>query len=281
MKGESRRRRRCFWLPWLALLLALGSCVSGGRGGAPAAGERGESGRRDFSRCVLDAVKTMPSGGGYAADRQAEVRLAERGVRWQGGRLWVAPAGASPTFCSAACYMALLRALHSWESEQAAGARFSPRVWHSLRVEAEHPDGYLSWGRVNANGPGLAKWVHDLGAGVSFSDARAARPGDFLKFFHTPAIGAQEKGHMVVFLGLEENAGQLCLRYWSSNKRGGYGVRSTPLAGVHHPIFTRITHPERIAAAAELPARDEWLAAMLRRPCSYAEAAAKCAVSAR
>ena len=166
--------------------------------------------------------------------------------------------------------MVLLQALRGWEAEQGA-AVFSPRVWESLRVEAQHPDGYLSWGRANANGPGFAKWVRDLGAGRSFTSLQAARPGDFLKFFHTPQIGARERGHLVIYLGQELRGGQRCIRYWSANKPGGYGVRSVPLAGLHHLIFTRITHPARFARAPLLPALDPWLASLLHQDTSFDE----------
>lgn len=171
--------------------------------------------------------------------------------------------------------MVLLQALRSWEQEHAA---LSPAVWYSLRVEPLHPDGFLSWGRINANGPGLAKWAHDTGIGCNFTSFQAARAGDFLKFFHSPAIGAHERGHLVVFLGMETRAGRPCIRYWSGNRAGGYGVRTVPVAAVHHPIFTRITHPERIAGVLRLPAHDEWLASMLSRHVSYAEVCAKCGV---
>lgn len=233
-----------------------------------------------FSVYVAEALRSMPSGGGYAADRAAELRFAELGITLRSGSLAVSPTGASPTFCSAACYMALVRALQRWEQAQAS-AVFSPKVWEHLRVNTLHPDGSLSWGRVNANGPGFAKWVHDLGAGVNFSDPQAARPGDFLKFFYTPTIGAHERGHMVVFLGLQQHAGQTCIRFWSSNKPGGYGVRTVPLTRVHNLIFTRITRPERIALAPALPEHDEWLAEMLTRDFPVAEVYAKCGVRAK
>lgn len=229
---------------------------------------------RDFSAYVLAAVRSMPSGGGYASDRAAEVRLAERGIVRAAQGLRVDPAAAAPTFCSAACYMALVKALQSWEGSLPAPV-FTPAVWESLRVEPRHPDGYLAWGRANANGPGFAKWVHDTGAGVNFSSLAAARPGDFLKFFHNTEIGVRERGHMVIFLGAEQRDGELCIRYWSSNKPGGYGVRSAPVRSMHHLIFTRITHPARLAASLRLPQLDSWLASMIERDFSYAECAAK------
>lgn len=217
----------------------------------------------------------MPQGGGYAADRAAELRLAAGGIVWDGEQLRVSPRGAAPTFCSAACYMVLLQALRCWEAEQGA-AVFSPRVWESLRVEAQHPDGYLSWGRANANGPGFAKWVADLGAGVNFSSVAQARPGDFLKFFRTAEIGAAESGHMVIFLGVEQQGSDTCIRYWSANKRQGYGVRCVPLRSLRYLIFTRITRPAAFASAPALPPMDPWLHSMLTQPHGYDAVASRC-----
>lgn len=258
-----------------AFCCCIVSCAGAARysGGAALPPVEGEGG---FSRYILAAVQAMPQGCGYASDRAAEVRLAERGIVWDGERLRVSPRGAAPTFCSAACYMVLLQALSRWDAAQGSRPCLTPRVWHSLRVESRHPDGFLSWGRANANGPGFAKWVSDLGAGVNFTDPAAARPGDFLKFFHTPEIGRTERGHLVVFLGTEQRDGQACIRFWSANSRLGYGIRSVPLSGLHHLIFTRITRPAALAAAPSLPPYDPWLASMLTHPHSFDDVCRRC-----
>ena len=44
-------------------------------------------------------------------------------------------------------------------------------------------DGVGIWGRANANGPGFSKLVHDLQAGINFTEPEKAVPGDFLKLF--------------------------------------------------------------------------------------------------
>ena len=228
---------------------------------------------------VLRVVEGVPVGGGYAADHGAEQRLARSGVVWraQEQRLAVSPRGALPTFCSAACYMALLQALEAWEAEQ--GCRvFSPRVWQALRVEWPHPDGALSWGRFNANGPGCAAWVHDLGAGINFSSPDLARAGDFLKFFFTENLGSAERGHLVIFLGIEKYRGESYVRFWSSNKPGGYGVRQLPLRSLHHLIFTRITRPERIKAVTLLPPVDSWLGGLLRASTDWSTVCRRCGI---
>ena len=256
--------RRHHWLAWLCLswLVCAQSWAA-----AP------------FNAHILSAVQGMPVGGGYASDRAAEVRFACAGVVWQNGsrQLIVSPRAASPSFCSAACYMVLLRALSHWEAEQGR-LIFPAGMWKSMRVLEKHPDGYLSWGRFNANGPGCAKWVHDLRAGINFTDPEAATSGDFLKLFFSPQIGVYERGHLVIFLDLVQRDGQTHIRYWSANKPGGYGVRTVPLASVHHLIFTRITHPERFSVTSSLPPNDAWLAAMLSRRFSFAEVCRECAV---
>lgn len=260
-----RKITKAEWLGALCgALLGLGSC-------APLPGGQEE----DFSSRILAAVRSMPEGGGYAADHSAERRLAQSGITRRGSGLHVSPQGASPTFCSAACYMVLLKAL---QSRQDSGRALAPEAWAGLRVEAEHPDGYLNWGRANANGPGFAKWIHDLGAGVSFCEVHKARPGDFLKYFHSPAIGGRERGHLVIFLGSEQRGSETYLRIWSANRPQGYGTRSIPLSSIHHPIFTRITRPERFAAAAELPSQDPWLASLLHTSTTLSEVQSRCGI---
>ncbi len=228
---------------------------------------------------ILRVIEQMPIGGGYAADRTAEQHFARSGVVWreQEQRLVVSPRDASPTFCSAACYMVLLRALQDCESR--GDVQFPPSVWRALRVEWPHPDGVLSWGRFNANGPGCAVWAHDLGAGINFCSPFLARPGDFLKFFFTEHLGVSERGHLVIFLGLVQNGGEKCIRFWSSNKPGGYGVRSLPLRSLHHLIFTRIIRPERIRNVLNLPASDSWLGSLLRAPTDWDTVCRRCGIA--
>jgi hypothetical protein len=76
------------------------------------------------------------------------------------------------------------------------------------------PDGESLWGRWNANGPGTARLFYELGLGRNFTSFSAARPGDFLKIFWTDAVGKNENGHSVIFLGLER---------WTEWKRFGFG----------------------------------------------------------
>lgn len=233
----------------------------------------------DLNACILKACADMPRGGGYASDRAAEVRFARLGVipDRNGRSLQVCPSAASPTFCSAACYLVLLRALQYWERQERKV--FSVKVWQALRADERHTDGYLSWGRFNANGPGCAKWVHDLGAGISFTSPAFAKPGDFLKIFFSPTAGAAERGHFVVFLGIRRIDGTPFIVYWSANRRtSGYGVVRIALNDkrIRFLLFTRITRPENVARVPQLPPTDPWLASMLSRTCSFREMIQRC-----
>lgn len=269
----------------LALLCgsAAGAGISGTRQGAPLKVRRtsarvpAQKQAVSFSSFVVKACSQMPRGGGYAANAETIRTLSEQAVVWDDAaqRLLVNPQAAQPSFCSAACYVALLRALELWQ--QHIHRHLPPEAWHALDM-AEQKDGIGVWGRANANGPGLAKLVHDLQAGRNFEDVRLARPGDFLKFFWTDEIGSRERGHLVVFLGTETKEGKLHIRYWSSNMPDGCGVKSTPAADMHHPIFTRITRPEMFARAARLPETDEWLSDMQRRAFTYDEVRTACGI---
>lgn len=271
-------------LPLLAFLLA-GLCMQSGgaadikRSAPSAAVARAQAQQAEFNRLVLQVVnREMPRGGGYAGAPVDVARLAEHGVVWVPERraLQIHPRAAVPTFCSAACYMVLLRALQQWESSH--GLRLPAAAWQALDVRADQPDGHGAWGRANANGPGFAKLVHDLRVGVNFSDIRLAQPGDFLKIFWSGEIGAHERGHLVIYLGTERKKGGVHLRYWSANKPGGYGVKTAPLSRMHNLIFTRITTPQNFAHAHKLPATDTWLRDMQQRRFSFAEVRRSCGV---
>lgn len=233
-----------------------------------------------FSDFVLLSLKDMPAGGGYSTKSQASKNLSTKALVWDeaGRRLRVNVQAAQPSFCSEACYMVLVHALELWQSQ--ASRKLPTNAWKALCVHGQ-ADGVAVWGRANANGPGFAKLVHDLGAGRNFEDIRIARPGDFLKFFWTDEIGCRERGHMVVFLGTEQVEGKLHIRYWSSNVPEGYSRRSVPIDKMHHLIFTRITKPEMFAGAAELAPKDAWLADMQKRSVPFSEVCQTCGVISR
>ena len=121
--------------------------------------------------------------------------------------------------------------------------------------------------------------IYDIGTGINFHDVRLAQPGDFLKIFWTEDIGATERGHLVIYLGLERKNDTVYLRYWSANKPGGYGVKSAPLSRMHNLIFTRITAPQNFVRATKLSTSDNWLADMQHKSFSFAEVRRKCGIS--
>lgn len=232
-----------------------------------------------FNRIILNTIQqNMPGGGGYSATPTDVERLAQQAVVWTESKktLTIEPRLAVPTFCSAACYMVLLRSLQRWEST--VGRHFPSEIWQKLDVTPNQPDGTGIWGRANANGPGFAKMIYDIGTGINFHDVRLAQPGDFLKIFWTEDIGATERGHLVIYLGLERKNDTVYLRYWSANKPGGYGVKSAPLSRMHNLIFTRITAPQNFVRATKLSTSDSWLADMQRKSFSFAEVRRKCGI---
>ena len=135
------------------------------------------------------------------------------------------------------------------------------------------PDGESVWGRWNANGPGTARLFYELGLGRNFTSFSSARPGDFLKIFWTDAVGKKENGHSVIFLGLESVDGVETVRFWSSNRPGGFGESSVPREKIARAIFSRLEHPEKISDWPILPQTDTYLASLLTTVSSFPEAA--------
>lgn len=235
-----------------------------------------------FNQYVLWAIQNkMPAGGGYSATPQAVNHLAGNVVCWHAGtqKLTVNPLNARPSFCSAACYLVLLQALQKWE--QHSTNKLPAAAWQAFNITENQADGHGVWGRANANGPGLAKLVADVGAGVNFTDVALARPGDFLKIFWSPDIGAKERGHLVVYLGAEKKNNRIYLRYWSANKPEGYSTKSVPLDQMHNIIFTRITDPQNFARVVKLPPCDPLLEAMLSKDFTMAQVIKMCRIRVR
>lgn len=250
-----------------------------GRGPRVVAGQ--QAARRaavSFGAYVLRAVAAMPRGGGYSTDDDAKEALACKALVWdaEAQMLRIDSQQAQPTFCSAACYVVLLHALKQWSV--ACKRPLPPQAWQLMAASLRQPDGLGVWGRANANGPGFAKLIADTRAGVNFTSPSLARPGDFLKFFWSDAIGAEERGHMVVFLGTEKVKDKVCIRYWSANKPDGCSIRSVPLESMHHLIFTRITHPEAFSNVSRLPASDSLLEQMQQRAFTWQEVVSACRI---
>jgi hypothetical protein len=213
-----------------------------------------------FNSRVLAAVRTMPSGGGYDGTDPTK-NLLHGACGLIDGEIRVNATRATPSFCSGATYLVLLKALDTGSE--------------ALLPKIDQHDGHGTFGRWNSNGPGVAKLVADLGAGKNFTSWHEAQPGDFLKIWWTDRIGGSERGHLVVYLG--HNAGTV--RFWSSNQPGGYGTSCVPRSDCQRVLFTRVTRPERFAAAKNLPAVDPWLARMLHEDFTWGEVLEKCRVS--
>lgn len=231
----------------------------------------------DFNGIVLDQIRTFPVGGGYAVTRDAHAALASAvSVAPDGVR--IRPEQARPSYCSGATYLVLLRALGALQKR--GELSLSLAQWSEL-VPAPVADGTGIWGRWNANGPGAACLVYELGAGRSFTSFEEALPGDFLKLFWTDAVGRRERGHLVVFVGTETVDGVPHVRFWSSNIPGGHGEKSIPVSKVARALFTRIETPAAFANVSKIPASSPYLASLLTRDSSFAEALKRCGISVR
>jgi len=219
----------------------------------------------DWNAAVLQAVREMPRGGGFAADSAASERLRESAAVADGA-LRVRAALAPPSYCSAATYLVLLKVVQKAQAEGVLQFDAGPLA------PAMQRDGEGVWGRWNANGPGAARLFYELGVGRNFTSWQEARPGDFLKIFWRDAVGSNEFGHLVVYLGMETRDGVEFVRYWSSNKPDGFGEKSVEKTKIARAIFSRLERPERLAAASGLPKVDRYLASLLGRKSSFAEA---------
>lgn len=222
----------------------------------------------DWNSAVLEAVRSMPSGGGYSATTDASARL-RASASALGDNLSVRPAVAQPSYCSGATFLVLLKVIA--RAQQTGAIQLQPSALEAV-APAMQRDGEGVWGRWNANGPGTARLFYELGLGPNFTDWSAARPGDFLKIFWRDAVGADEHGHSVVYLGTETRDGVEYVHFWSSNKPDGYGEKTVPKSKIVRALFSRLERPERLAMATALPHTDSYLASLLSRDSSFREA---------
>lgn len=222
----------------------------------------------DWNRAVLDAVRSMPEGGGYSVTREAGEKL-RSSAQVSDGKLVVRPEVARPSYCSGATYLVFLKVVA--EAHRRGELQLDKEVLKALLPAAQR-DGHGVWGRWNANGPGTARWFHELGLGRNFTSFEEARPGDFMKIFWRDAVGANERGHLVIYLGTETIDGREHVRFWSSNKPGGFGEKSVPRSSIARALFSRLERPERLANVSRMPAVDTYLAGLLEKESSFAEA---------
>ncbi len=233
---------------------------------APLRAEEDGFTRRDPNSLILSLLTTMPRGGGYSATSLA-TRDLQSAVQVSGGRLSVKPSAARATYCSGATYLVFVQAIQNLLPQSQLGERLA----EALAIRGQ-PDGVGVWGRWNANGPGTACLFRELSLGQNFTSFAEAKPGDFMKIFWTDAVGAREHGHSVIYLGQDLVNGVETVRFWSSNKPGGYGFKEVPRSRISYAIFSRLEIPSNIQSSVTLSQKNTYLASLLTRESSIGEA---------
>jgi hypothetical protein len=229
--------------------------------------------RGDPNSQVLQILKTMPQGGGYSATAGA-TRDLQSAVQVYGGTLNVKPSAARSTYCSGATYLVFVQAIQRLLPR----LQFGGGLAEALAIKGQ-PDGVGIWGRWNANGPGTACLFYDLRLGRNFTSFDEARPGDFMKIFWTDAVGTREHGHSVIYVSQGSVNGIETVRFWSSNKPGGYGYKDVPRSRISHAIFSRLETPSNITGFVRLERKNGYLAGLVSNESSMREALDKSGVS--
>jgi hypothetical protein len=226
----------------------------------------------DLNGLILDQVKQMPQGGRYSVSRFAKIQL-QSAAHFESGKFFILPSAASPSFCSGATYLVFIRTI---EALRARGELHLDFATLDQLIIRDQQDGEGIWGRWNANGPGTARLFYELGLGRNFDNFDQAKPGDFLKIFWSQQVGSSEHGHSTIFLGTENRLGVEYVRYWSSNIPSGYGEKSVPRNKIAYAIFSRLQTPANLTQINDAPLVDSYLASLLRKRSSFAEATQKC-----
>ena len=148
----------------------------------------------EWQNAIVAAIDSFPQGGGYYTGRNSNSqfrRTAWRGMNEAFGmqptdsqpRLDVSKA--QPSFCSMATYLALLKAITIWDATD--GKQDLPNLaWFCVKPFCgvtdiinhqgyNQADGEGLWGMANANGPGIAVLVKELGVGFNFAGYRGAK----------------------------------------------------------------------------------------------------------
>lgn len=228
----------------------------------------------NFNSLILEQVQKMPSGGHYSISHFAKIKL-QSAAHFESGKFFVIPTAPYPSFCSGATYIVFIKTLEALRERGELQLDFA--TLNQLIIRDQH-DGEGVWGRWNANGPGTARLFYELGVGRNFTDFAQARPGDFMKIFWSKNVGRRESGHSVIFLGLTTHPDGEYVRFWSSNLPGGYGEKEVPRAKIVAAIFSRLTNPENLSHILTVPPTDAYLASLLRKQSSLAEATRKCGI---
>lgn len=255
------------------LLLVLGSLFLAACAQKPALPSE------DINARIMQIVQQMPLRGGYSTKPEAWQAL-QKSITLQKDEISVTPNTAQPSFCSAATYVVFIDLISQLQKE--GRVHLSSDNLNLLLVQSprDQEDGTGVWGRWNANGPGTARLFWQLGLGRNFTEKELdrAKPGDFLKIYWSDEIGAKEKGHSVIFTGLDKD-GQLC--YWSANTSfpnedaTGMGIKCVPRTKIHHLVFSRLEKPGRLNWASEFfdggQYRDLYLQSLMQKDSSEDE----------
>ncbi len=196
--------------------------------------------------------------GGYSTKDNAHDALATA-VQWDQKReqISINLAGARPSFCSSATYLATLDAL------KRSDITISEEAWRAL-IPHRCQDGISPWGWANSNGPGYAMLIAQLGAGYSYQDWTHAQPYDIIKMWWTTAIGGSESGHIAVYITHDAQS----VTFWSSNTGVGYSFKSIPRSSIKRVLFTRICDPRAFRNAGTI-SPNPWLTNLLRKNVSW------------
>lgn len=224
-----------------------------------------------YNRMVLEAIRRMPSGGGYSISREATSKLVEAsGMKKDArGGLGFQPATAQPSYCSGATYLVFLEVVS--ELIKAGRIRLSAAEIATLPVTRQL-DGVGVWGRWNANGPGTGRFFYECRIGTNYEGLDKAKPGDFLKVWWNEHIGKRERGHSVVFLAHEKTPdGEPGIRFWSSNEPDGMGQKVIPLTKIKRALVSRLDHPENLGNLTKIAPKDGFLASMLEKDATREE----------
>jgi len=216
----------------------------------------------DFSgsELVYAAIASMPTQGTYSLSAAATGNFKKAMAVNDKGELVVSPKGAVPSFCSSATYLVFLETLAVLQKKNRLNLKKGDL---EKLLYARQPDGVGVWGRWNANGPGTARLFQMLDIGKNFTGIEDARQGDFLKIWWTDEIGAKERGHSVIFLGIRtDEKGVKFLKFWSSNIPGGYGDKEIPITKAKHLLFSRLSNPQNLDRLDKLSTRDPYLVSM-------------------
>jgi len=231
-----------------------------------------QAGAEDLNGLVLEQVKQIPQGGRYSASHFATIKL-QSAAHFESGKFFIIPTAPYPSFCSGATYIVFIKTIETLRDRGQLELDFA--TLNQLIIRDQH-DGEGIWGRWNANGPGTARLFHELGLGRNFGKFEDARPGDFMKIFWSQQVGRSEHGHSTIFLGTENRLGVEYVRYWSSNIPSGYGEKSVPRSKIAYAIFSRLETPANLTQINDAPLVDSYLASLLRKRSSFAEATQKC-----